>query len=63
MSSQYHSALAACAASHGCANLASTLSLGSHAVGFLVIMTLGAPVLVGLFWGAPAGGSRTRDRH
>ena len=53
MSSQYHSALAACAASHGCANLASTLSLGSHAVGFLVIMTLGAPVLVGLFWGAP----------
>ena len=27
--------------------------LGSHAVGFLVILTLGAPVLVGLFWGAP----------
>ncbi len=51
--SQYHSALAACAANHSCANLASRLFLGSHAVGFLVIMTLGAPVLVGLFWGAP----------
>ena len=53
MASKYHSALAACAASHGCANLASTLFLGSHAVGFLVIMTLGVPALFGLFWGAP----------
>ena len=53
MASQYHSALAACTANHSCANLASTLFLGSHAVGFLVIMTLGAPALVGLFWGAP----------
>jgi hypothetical protein len=53
MASQYQSALAACAASHRCANLADTVFLGSHAVGFLVIMTVGAPVLVGLFWGAP----------
>ena len=53
MASQYHSAVAACTASHSCANLAGSLFLGSHAVGFLVIMTLGAPVLVGLFWGAP----------
>jgi hypothetical protein len=53
MASQYHSALVACTANHSCANLGSTLFLGSHAVGFLVIMTLGAPVLVGLFWGAP----------
>jgi hypothetical protein len=53
MASQYHSAVAACTAAHSCANLASSLFLGSHAVGFLVIMTLGAPVLVGLFWGAP----------
>jgi hypothetical protein len=53
MASQYHSALVACAANHSCANLSSTLFLGSHAVGFLVIMTLGAPLLVGLFWGAP----------
>ena len=28
-------------------------TLGSHAVGFLVIMTLGVPILPGLFWGAP----------
>jgi hypothetical protein len=53
MASQYHSAIAACAAAHSCANLSSSLFLGSHAVGFLVIMTLGAPVLPGLFWGAP----------
>ena len=53
MASQYHSALAACAASHSCGNLASTLFLGSHAVGFLVIMTIGVPGLLGLFWGAP----------
>jgi hypothetical protein len=53
MASQYHSALAACTVNHSCANLASTVFLGNHAVGFLVIMTLGAPALVGLFWGAP----------
>jgi hypothetical protein len=53
MASQYRSALAACTANHSCANLASTLFLGSHAVGFLVIMTLGLPALFGLFWGAP----------
>jgi hypothetical protein len=53
MASQYHSALAACGTSHSCATLASTLFLGSHAVGFLVIMTLGVPALFGLFWGAP----------
>src|SRR5579862_7159945 len=45
---QWHAAQA-CAASHRCQNL----FLGSHAVGFLVISTLGAPLLVGLFWGAP----------
>jgi hypothetical protein len=53
VASQYHSALAACAVSHSCASLPSTLFLGSHAIGFLVIMTLGAPALFGLFWGAP----------
>jgi hypothetical protein len=52
MAAQYHSAIAACTASHSCADQGG-LFLGSHAVGFLVIMTLGAPVLVGLFWGAP----------
>jgi hypothetical protein len=54
VASQWHSALVACAASHSCSRLSDTgLFLGNHAVGFLVIMTLGAPALVGLFWGAP----------
>jgi hypothetical protein len=49
---QYQAAQAACAAGQGCRHLGG-LFLGSHAVGFLVISTLGAPALVGLFWGAP----------
>ena len=49
---QYTAAQAACAAGQGCRHLGG-LFLGSHAVGFLVISTLGAPALVGLFWGAP----------
>jgi hypothetical protein len=53
MASQYRSALASCAATRNCGNLADTLFLGSHAVGFLVILTLGVPALLGLFWGAP----------
>ena len=52
VASQYHLATAACAATHVCTNQG-RLFLGSHAVGFLIIMTLGAPVLIGLFWGAP----------
>ena len=53
MASQYHSALIACAASHSCGNLPNTLFLGNHTVGFLVILTIGVPGLLGLFWGAP----------
>ena len=49
---QYAAAQAACAAGQGCRHLGG-LFLGSHVVGFLVISTLGAPALVGLFWGAP----------
>lgn len=51
--SQWHSALAACTASHSCGKLSSTLFLGSHAVGFLVIMTLGVPAVLGMLLGAP----------
>ena len=51
--SQWHSALAACTASHSCGNLSGTLFLGSHAVGFLVIMTLGVPAVLGILVGAP----------
>jgi ABC-type transport system involved in multi-copper enzyme maturation permease subunit len=49
---QYQAAQAACAAGQPCQHLGG-LFLGSHVVGFLVISTLGAPALVGLFWGAP----------
>ncbi len=52
VANQYHAALVACPAGRGCAP-PSGLFLGSHLVGFLVIATLGAPLLVGLFWGAP----------
>ena len=52
MASQYHSALAACTANHSCTDQGG-LFLGNRAIGFLVIMTLGTPVLAGLFWGAP----------
>ena len=53
VASQWHSALAACSASHSCGNLSGTLFLGSHAVGFLVIMTLGVPAVLGILVGAP----------
>jgi len=52
MASQWHSDLVACTATHSCHDQGG-LFLGNRAIGFLVIMTLGAPVLVGLFLGAP----------
>ena len=52
VANQYHAAQAACAAGQGC-HTGGGLFLGSHAVGFLIISTLGAPVLAGLFFGAP----------
>ena len=52
VSNQFHAAQAACAAGHGCQHLGG-LFMGSRVVGLLVIATLGTPVLVGLFWGAP----------
>ncbi len=52
MAAQFHNAAAACAAGRGCRQLGG-LFMGSHVVGFLVIATLGAPLLVGMFWGAP----------
>ena len=53
MASQYRVALASCTASGDCSNLAQTLDLGVPAVGRIVVMTVGVPLLVGLFWGAP----------
>ena len=53
MAAQWHSALVTCTQSHTCGNLSGTLFLGSHAVGFLVIMTLGVPAVLGMLCGAP----------
>ena len=53
IASQWHSALSTCTAAGTCGNLSSTLFLGNHAVGFLVIMTLGVPVVLGVLCGAP----------
>ncbi len=52
VANQFHAAQAACTAGHGCRHLGG-LFMGSDVVGFLVIATLGAPLVVGLFWGAP----------
>jgi hypothetical protein len=49
---QFRAAQTACAMHVQCRHLGG-LFMGSRVVGFLVISTLGAPVLVGLFWGAP----------
>jgi hypothetical protein len=53
MASQYHSALASCAATKTCGNLAGTLSLGDAPLRVLVTLTLAVPALLGLFWGSP----------
>jgi hypothetical protein len=53
MESQYRTALAACNARGDCSNLSQTLDLGFPAVAGIVIMTVGVPLLIGLFWGAP----------
>jgi hypothetical protein len=53
MASQYHSALASCAASSTCGSLASTLSLGTPVLFTLVTLTLAVPCLLGAFWGGP----------
>ena len=63
MAAQYHAALVACSASHTCAGLGNTLFLGNHAVGFLVIMTLGGARAVRVVPGRPDGGYRARNRH
>jgi hypothetical protein len=54
LASQYQAARTACAASHTCASLANTLTLGSSpALGLLVSLTVVVPCLLGVFWGGP----------
>jgi hypothetical protein len=52
VAAQFHAAQVSCAAGHGCRQLGG-LFMGNRVVGFLIIATLGAPLVVGLFWGAP----------
>jgi ABC-type transport system involved in multi-copper enzyme maturation permease subunit len=52
VAAQFHNAATSCAAGHGCRQLGG-LFMGNKVVGFLVIATLAAPLIVGLFWGAP----------
>lgn len=49
---QWHAALSQCAAAHACGHL-QDIFLGSHAVGFLVVLTLLVPALLGMLLGAP----------
>lgn len=49
---QWHAALAGCSAARACGNLRD-LFLGSHVVGFLVVLTLIVPALLGMLLGAP----------
>ena len=53
LASQWHSLLAMCTASRTCGNLSGTLFLGSHPIGFRVLMTLGVPAVLGILAGVP----------
>jgi hypothetical protein len=53
VAAQWHSVLADCAAQGTCGSLPGTVFLGSHAIGFLVIMTIGVPAVLGMLLGAP----------
>jgi hypothetical protein len=58
---QWHAALAGCPAVHACGSL-QDIFLGSHAVGFLVILTLLVPALLGMLLGAPLVASELEAR-
>ncbi len=53
MASSYHSALRTCGASGTCGNLANDLFHNDGLLFNLVALTIAAPALFGLFWGAP----------
>ncbi|HUC22649.1 MAG TPA: hypothetical protein VMA73_08075 [Streptosporangiaceae bacterium] len=53
MTSQYHSALSLCSASHNCGNLANTVTLGTPLLSLLVTLTVAVPCVLGIFWGGP----------
>ena len=54
VATQLRNAAASCQAGHSCVNYGGGgLFMGSRVIGFMVIATLAAPLLFGLFWGAP----------
>jgi len=53
MHNDYTSALASCAQTHSCGDLASSLFRGDGDIIDLVNMTVFVPLLFGLFWGSP----------
>ena len=53
MANEYRSALDSCQATRSCGNLVGQLFRGDGAIQDLVDLTLVAPLLLGLFWGAP----------
>jgi hypothetical protein len=61
MASSYHSALRTCGASGTCGSLADTLFHNDGLLFNLVALTLAAPALFGLFWGAPLVAREVED--
>jgi hypothetical protein len=53
MASQYHAALASCAAAGTCGQLNDVLFQQDKALFVLAILTVAVPALLGMFWGAP----------
>jgi hypothetical protein len=53
MASQYHAALASCAAAGSCSQLNDVLFQNDQVLFFLATLTVAVPALLGMFWGAP----------
>ena len=61
MSGDYHRALATCAATASCATLSETLFQGDGLIINVVNLSVVAPALLGLFWGAPLVAKEVED--
>lgn len=61
MSGDYHRALATCATTASCATLSETLFQGDGLIINVVNLSVVAPALLGLFWGAPLVAKEVED--
>lgn len=61
MSGDYHRALATCSATASCARLSETLFQGDGLIINVVNLSVVAPALLGLFWGAPLVAKEVED--